>query len=85
MVFYAKRERERERERERVIVRLCSMRLVVANMLSSRYDFKIPNTAELQWFEPRRLVYHGSVEHVPESAGISSKYDIRIISGDFLL
>ena len=36
-------------------------------------------TAELQWLEHRRLVYHGWVEHVLESAVISSKYDIRII------
>ena len=36
-------------------------------------------TVELQWLEPRWLVYHGWVEHVLESAGISSKYDIRII------
>ena len=33
-------------------------------------------TVELQWLEPRWLVYHGWVEHVLESAGISSKYDI---------
>ena len=36
-------------------------------------------TVELQWLEPRWLVYHGWVEHVLESAGISSKYDIWII------
>ena len=35
-------------------------------------------TVELQWLEPRWLVYQG-LEHVIESAGISSKYDIRII------
>ena len=37
------------------------------------------DTVELQWFEPRWLVYQEWVEHVLESAGISSKYDIRII------
>ena len=37
------------------------------------------STVELQWLEPRWLVYHGWVEHVLESTGISSKYDIRII------
>ena len=35
-------------------------------------------TVELQWLEPRWLVYHGWVEYVLESAGISSKYDKRI-------
>ena len=37
------------------------------------------NTVELQWLEPRWLVYHGWVKHVLESAGVSSKYDIWII------
>ena len=36
-------------------------------------------TVELQWLEPRWLVYHGWVEHVLESSGISSKYDTPII------
>ena len=39
----------------------------------------VTDTVELQWLEPRWLVYHGWVEHILESAGISSKYDIRII------
>ena len=41
--------------------------------------FALTFTVELQWLKPRWLVYHGWVEHVLESAGISSKYDKQII------
>ena len=62
----------------RLLISICEeWRLDLDRLSSSTY------TVELQWLEPRWLVYHGWVEHVLKSAGISSKYDIRIIYGDF--
>ena len=63
----------------------CTCWSVFAVIYTVHLNFLSYHTVELQWLEPRWLVYHGWVEHVLVAAGISSKYDIRIILGNFLL